>query len=914
MSDPDRERALDELVILFVTDRDLGITRSDADYLALFPGLEPVIAEELGRLRRDSTAPGAAEPPPAAPSRSSNLVLGRYRIGRELGRGGLGTVFLARDLELGRDVAVKVLKASWSGSSVAVRRFEREARALACLDHPGLATVHDSGSTHGLQYFVMPFFEGRTLREEITARAARGGPIDDGELMRLVVLIEKAARSLHVAHEAGLVHRDVKPGNLMIRPDDEPVVLDFGLATFGESGGEVLTLTGEILGTPGFMPPEQTAADYARVDRRTDVWALAATLRWAASLVGGAPRRLPRRIEAVLAVAMDPDPDRRYATAAAFAGDLERARLGQPLAIRPPGPARKFLAWCRRAPAAAALVILPPIALVAGIFALERKNDAIREAEAGLRRQEAEANDATRRAASRFADYQRMNDLRRVEDLAAREAAFGPPRPEAVPALEHWLADADDVVGRLPRHRAALAALRERARAVVRREPGIDPVMDDLLACERVREAARLELQEPAVIEVRRAELVRVIEEASRRIPLLEKSVESRPSWQHDRIEDQWLDENLAALVARVAALDAPSPHGCTRGAVRRRLESARAIERISLVEPAAAWREAVAAIANPVTDPMYGGLRVEPVLGLVPLGRDPASHLWEFAHLASGVPPVRNAAGVFEVTASSGIVLVLVPGGKARTGARPPADDEEPAGPHVDPQAIAHEAPIHDVEVGAFFISKYEMTQGQWLRATGSNPSFAVSERAFEHGYRPDLRHPVEQVSIEDCVPVLGRLGLALPTEVQWEWAARAGTTTPWWPGATIDDFLTNENLADIVLERTERSSRQHDPERNDGWTGTAPAGIYRANPWGLHDVIGNVSEWCRDRVAVYQVPALPGDGLRADGLDDSRAVRGGSWIAPAARARSSYRYGLHVAMRAGTVGVRPVMPLPPR
>jgi formylglycine-generating enzyme required for sulfatase activity len=917
MSEDDRERALDELVILWVTDRDGGVARTDGDYLALFPGHEEEIREELGRLRKGAAGvapPSDDELRPEARPRAPAWDLGRYRIERELGRGGGGTVFLARDTVLDRAVAVKVLKAAWSGSSVAIRRFEREARALASLSHPGLATIHDSGALHGLRWFAMPLVEGRTLREDVARRAERREPLDDAELTRLVVIVEKAARSLHAAHEQGFVHRDVKPGNLMIRSDDEPVVLDFGLATFAESADQGLTMTGDVLGTPGFMAPEQSAAEHARVDRRTDVWALGATLRWAASLGGAAPRRLPRRIEAVLAAAMDPDPDRRYATAAALADDLAHARLGLPLAIRPPGRVSRLLAWCRRSPAAAALVILAPLALIAGIVALERKNATIRDAEAATRRQETAAIEATRRAAARFADYQRLDDLRRVDDLVAREAALGPPRPDAVPALERWLSDATVLLDRLPEHRAALAALRTHGRAVVLREPGIDPAMDEMLAYERVRDAARLELREPTAGEARRAHLGRIVEEASRRIAGLEPTLESRPSWRYDRVEDEWLDENLHALVTKVAALGAPSPYGATRAAIERRLETARNLERITLVEPAAAWREAIAAIANPATDPAYRGLRIEPVLGLVPLGRDPKSRLWEFSHVTSGVTPARNAAGVLEVTADSAIVLVLVPGGKARTGARPPTDDEaETSRDHVDPDAQPHEGPVHDVDLDPFFIAKHEMTQGQWLRATGSNPSFAAPGRAFEHGYRPDLRHPVEQVSFEDCAAVLARLDLVLPTEVQWEWAARAGTTTPWWTGETIASFLTAENLADSVWMRAEQSSYAHDPERNDGWAGTAPVGSYPPNPFGLHDVVGNVAEWCRDPAAIYEAHARPGDGLRTGGRDDARMVRGGSCAAPAARARSSYRFGMHVATRAGIIGVRPAMPLVP-
>src|SRR5262245_34175522 len=341
--------AREEFIVLYVADRERGIVRTEADYLEMYPGCEPAISEEWTRLHRifDGAAKPAPSPAPESLSQSRPSrpwSLDRYRIDRELGRGAQSTVFLAWDQVLGRPVALKVLKATWTGSDDLVRRFRIEARALARLDHEGLAAIHDAGSARGLEYFAMRFVDGHTLSAEVDAR----GPASKAAVMRSVALMEKVARALHTARERGCVHRDVKPANIMVTKGDEPVVLDFGLVSLREAEATSLTMTGDVLGTPAFMAPEQIAGDKKRIDRRTDVYGIGATLRALVTRTwprpeDPAPERpsranpaIPRDLDAVLATALDPDPDRRYATAAALADDLARVRLGKSVAVRPP--------------------------------------------------------------------------------------------------------------------------------------------------------------------------------------------------------------------------------------------------------------------------------------------------------------------------------------------------------------------------------------------------------------------------------------------------------------------------------------------------------------------------------------------------------------------------------------------------
>jgi formylglycine-generating enzyme required for sulfatase activity len=936
---PDLDR--DDFIVQFLNDLARGELKTLEEYYQRYPGHEDVIASEWRRLRRladDDSVTGAGRPSDPtipetepAPAKTRATALGKYRIERELGGGSQGTVFLAWDTALNRRVALKVLKASWSASSAMVRRFEVEAQALARIDHPGIATVFDAGAIRGLHYIAMRHVEGRTLAEEIADRKKSGSRIGAAEVARLVTVTEQAARALHYAHEAGLVHRDVKPGNLMISPGGAPVLLDFGLALLRGSDHR-LTATGDVLGTPAFMAPEQMAGERGRVDRRADVYGLAATLHEALTCRASRPRHerdpaaalrarpparrlepsLSRDLEAVLAAALERDPDRRYATAAAFADDLARVRAGSPVLVRPPSTWRALVAWCRRAPAAAALILIAPIALAAGLGALALKNRQIENAAADLAAKGTAADAAAQVARERFAEFRRLDDLRRVQDLEDRERELWPPYPDRVAAMERWLKDAEDLANRLPEHRSALLALRRRGAEAPREAFAQgDPAVTRLLDERRALQAAEAELRTPEPTTRRQGLLRKFVDDAKPRIAAQEGGMASRPVWKFERVEDQWVHDNLALLVARLETLTGPSIHERTITSVKHRVDVARSLESVSLVKPAEDWRAAVEAIGS--SGSPYGGLRIAPVLGLVPLGRDPESGLWEFAHVLSGTPPRRGASGALEIDEGSSIVLVLIPGGKTRIGARPPLDELEPPGDHVDPVAIPLEGPPHDVVLDPFLISKYEMTQGQWLRVTGQNPSHHNPRWTLSASYVPTLRHPVEQASIEELEDVLHRIGLVLPTEAQWEHAARARTTTPWWHGPAIESFLHDDNLADTTLDEKVAARLPFDPERRDGWWGSAPVGSYRANPFGLHDVIGNVSEACADEFDYYDAPFLPRDGLRCARSLGAQAVRGGSYGTRAVSARSSYRSGVHQTERSPAIGVRPALPVTP-
>jgi len=194
-------------------------------------------------------------------------------------------------------------------------------------------------------------------------------------------------------------------------------------------------------------------------------------------------------------------------------------------------------------------------------------------------------------------------------------------------------------------------------------------------------------------------------------------------------------------------------------------------------------------------------------------------------------------------------------------------AQKVDSARPNHDRQAHSSENPVHQVSLSAFFLSKYEMTQSQWQRVTGQNPS------SFGH----DRLLPVEQVKWSSCNEVCNRLGLTLPTEARWEYAARGGTSTPWWPGEDAALLVDVDNLKNVG-------------EQNDGELRTGPVGQFDPNPFGLHDVHGNVREWCLDGHTGY--PSEPRhDPSEKPSGDTHRIARGGAYDSRAALARSSAR-----------------------
>ena len=440
-----------------------------AAFRADHPGCADSVIREiavLDRMRKKSLRDFV--PGQSAASALALGAFGEYVLERELGRGGQGIVYLARDRALGRHVALKVLTEAAAQSDFVRQRFKREAEAASRLDHPGICSVYAIGEEKGIPFIAMRYVEGESLGERIDRqRAARGadpgaapasGSSSLGEARRVVFenvqIVEKAGRALHVAHEAGLVHRDVKPGNIAVTESGEPVLLDFGLAHDLSDDAPRLTASGYALGTPAYMAPEQL--DGRPVDRRTDTYALGVTLfecltgelPFAAAtrdqlctkiLHARAPNprtlnpAVSRDLAAITEVALDKDPDRRYATAAAFADDLERVRTNQPIQARPPSTFVRLHRWAKRRPALAVLcaVLLVGVPSVSGLIAKQVANrEKVREAE------EKRLTDRVERLLEAgFLEASEVGDLARTTEIFEEALRLRPNTPEALLGL-----------------------------------------------------------------------------------------------------------------------------------------------------------------------------------------------------------------------------------------------------------------------------------------------------------------------------------------------------------------------------------------------------------------------------------------------------------------------------------------------
>ncbi len=363
----------------------------------------------------------------------------------------------------------------------------------------------------------------------------------------------------------------------------------------------------------------------------------------------------------------------------------------------------------------------------------------------------------------------------------------------------------------------------------------------------------------------------------------------------------RWLDQaegiaaryelSLASAAPAVAGLDALlDPEEGALVALRERVAWARDLHGASIESQRDAWEAAAARVA---AAPAYGGLELPPQLGLVPLGPDPRSGLEEFAVFGTGsIPRREEQSGELLFSGRSAVVLVLLPGGPFLFGQQ----GNDPTGPNYSPFSRRHEGPPITLDLDPFFLSKYETTQGQYLRVMGDNPSQSTPADSGQT-YQVTLRHPVESLPYAAALEFARRLDLLLPTEVQHQYATRAGTTTGHWAGELYEDLDGKERVAG--LERagsylTPRGPRAFPVLRNH-----TPTGAYAPNPFGLYDMIGNLAEWCRDPFLPTLEPSdfAPGDGARLSthypdgGLARHRVLRGGAGVP--AQAWTGHRTG---------------------
>jgi hypothetical protein len=403
------------------------------EYYRRFPQWEGELRKSFdvhdALLRRGGDAAG---PPKGQPGRH------RYELLAEVGRGGMGVVYRARQPGLNRVVALKMILAGEFATAAELDRFRREAETAARLQHPNIVPVYEVGEQDGRPFLAMEYVEGGSLAERL-----RGAPLAGPQAARLMELL---ARAVQYAHEQGVLHRDLKPANVLLRagggpPAAVPKITDFGLAKPLAGGHTGRTQTGAIVGTPGYMAPEQTGAGRDGVGPAADVWALGAILYEA--LTGRPPfrgetamdtlaqvreqeppqprvlqPRLPRDLETICLKCLQKNPARRYAAAKDLADDLLRYLGGEAIHARPVSALERGVKWARRRPAAAALAVAVPGLLAASFGLLWSRYEAAERARATEREHRLELEGAL--AAGRVA-------LARASGEARARRGPGPP-------------------------------------------------------------------------------------------------------------------------------------------------------------------------------------------------------------------------------------------------------------------------------------------------------------------------------------------------------------------------------------------------------------------------------------------------------------------------------------------------------
>ncbi len=874
------ERAYAQFLVLRASDPGVDF--------AAFCVRHPEVASELRRLDALRAGGGPHEPPelsedtqlhttpPQGEDASHAAVIERllthsprhtrYTLRKEIARGGMGAIMQVWDPDLRRNLAMKVMLArrrrhepdDAAPDPTTLYRFLEEAQVTGQLEHPAIVPVHELGiDEDGRVYFTMPLVRGSDFRRVI--RSVHGqtsaDALGDWDLTRAVGILLKVCHAVAFAHSKGVIHRDLKPTNVMVGRFGEVYVMDWGLARVLDredpfdlrlrpedlelasqvlterslARGETLdspleTMDGTVVGTPAYMSPEQAQGRQAELGPRSDVYALGAMLyqllsgqmpyvkagvamsphEVLACLLAGPPPSVralapdaPGDLAAICEQAMAVEPEDRYESALELARDLEAWLGHRPVAAQPSSPGYLFRLFVERNRMAAAITAAAALLIVAvvGVF-IGRLSDEVRSTQAALDQVEKERDDKTFVAG--------IHAARSLVDEAAELAVL----PSELVRIGIWLERVEDLLPQAQRYRAKLALLSQ----------------DDPMGAE--------------------------------------------------------LDQTLERI-------DALHAH---RARVARFRDTAVSLRQRSVDDQQETWRRAIESIAS---SREYGGLELAAQEGLVPLGRNDWTGLWEFWHVASGERPRTPSDGSSSRSRpEDGIVLVLVPAGEFRMGALDGGDGEPP----------------HEESVEAYFLSKYEVTQAQYERMAGANiawyrpgpmPKFGATQGLDE----PEITalHPVESVDWFEAARFCRRLGLRLPSEAEWEFACRAGSSSAYSWGDDPGCLEGRENVNDETC--IPHSLPPHAPW-NDGYPLHAPAGNYEANGFGFHDLHGNLSEWCSD--------AVDASAVRTDG-GALRAIRGGNWVLSLELDRVAFRQWTPPGHLNQALGFRPARSVDP-
>ena len=457
--DAEREQRLQEALVAYLEAVEADRVPEAKELLAQYPEFADELAEFLANrdqidqlaapLRQavevaqrtivndaPTLAPGTTLPPQVG---TSIRYFGEYELLDEIARGGMGVVFRARQTTLKRIVALKMILSGQLAGEEEVKRFYAEAEAAAKLDHPNIVPIFEIGQHDGQHYFSMSFIEGESLAHKVA-----DGPVAPREAAELV---KKIAVAIAYAHTEGVIHRDLKPGNVLVDRDGEPRITDFGLAKRVE-GDSDLTSTGQVVGTPSYMPPEQASGKLDEVGPLADVYAAGGVLYCLLTArppfqaanpldtllqvlekdpvpVRDLVPQVPRDLETICLKCLEKEPRRRYGSAGEFAEDLQRFLDGEPVKARPISRPARLWRWCRRKPVVAGLtaavtLLLLTLSIAGPLVALQQAQNASEQARLRLAADQATEEEQTQRERANEKAAEAQRETERAEEEKER--------------------------------------------------------------------------------------------------------------------------------------------------------------------------------------------------------------------------------------------------------------------------------------------------------------------------------------------------------------------------------------------------------------------------------------------------------------------------------------------------------------